>query len=232
MMTAPERGGMQRKSTKKAPQREPGGRDKLPNLQARCSAFAHQLPDGDFVKPRYRPEIILPARLRRQQITRLLQARNGGPCVTDDAEVWFDEIAIHLLIACSARALDMAVEEWTTRHTPNLSKSYVAETIAQLKREPPFYTSIDIGRRLNVTADEKDALGLSHIAASDITPEEAAERKLKRRRERMKQIRLAKGETKRPQALSHSRTKPWLQAGFNTRRTWERHGMPEGVIGP
>jgi len=126
--------------------------------------------------------------------------------VTDDAEVWFDEIAIHLLIACSARGLDMAVEEWTSRHTPNLPKSYAAETIAQLKREPPFYTSIDIGRRLNVTADEKDALGLSHIAASDITPEEAAKRKRKRNSERMKKTRHATGQTKRPrdQAIRHT----------------------------
>src|SRR4051794_13285844 len=28
------------------------------------------------------------------------------------------------------------------------------------------------------------------------------------------------------EAMSISRTKPWIAAGFNTRRTWERHGKP------
>jgi hypothetical protein len=36
--------------------------------------------------------------------------------------------------------------------------------------------------------------------------------------------RLAKGAKR--QADSISRTKPWIAAGFNTRRTWERNGKP------
>ena len=29
---------------------------------------------------------------------------------------------------------------------------------------------------------------------------------------------------------SLSRTKPWLSAGFKTRRTWERHGKPSADV--
>ena len=59
-------------------------------------------------------------------------------------------------------------------------------------------------------------------------PADAADVRRNRERERKRRLRLAAGRTPRAQyeATSKSHTKPWLSDGYNTRRTWERHGKP------
>jgi hypothetical protein len=49
----------------------------------------------------------------------------------------------------------------------------------------------------------------------------SAEERREQNKLRMRERRLREGRT--PHAESKSRTKPWLAAGFNNRRTWERH---------
>jgi hypothetical protein len=172
----------------------------------------------------------MPARLRRKQITILLQDRHQGPCLTDDAEAWFDEIAVHLVLTCSEKGLPIVAAEWAAKHTPNLPKTYILAALERVKRKPPFYTSEDIGRRLNVTAEERERLGLTHIAACDVSARQVEAQKRAADRERKRVKRLAEG--RRPRSLAATATQPWLAAGFNTRRTWERHGKPGPVASP
>jgi hypothetical protein len=62
---------------------------------------------------------------------------------------------------------------------------------------------------------------LQRVSKPPLTDEERKARE----RERGQRRRASKGATPRSQSLS--KTQPWLAAGFNSRRTWERHGKPQ-----
>jgi hypothetical protein len=90
---------------------------------------------------------------------------------------------------------------------------------------------------LAVSYAERQMLGLRTIGAYDMSKRERTAMRRERYRERHRQNDRAYREQQRRanakptraawlQANSASRTKPWLAAGFNCRRTWERHGKP------
>ncbi|WP_162559784.1 hypothetical protein [Methylobacterium radiodurans] len=154
----------------------------------------------------------------------MLLDRHGGPCRTDDAEAWFDEIAIHIVLSCQPHTAEVVAREWCSRYIPDMPQNWIVATLEQVRQIPPSYTSLAIGRRLNLTAVEKARLGLTHIAATDLTPEQVLD--AHRERDRLRKEARRRAEGRQSQARSASRLKPWIEAGFNTRRTWERHGKP------
>lgn len=171
------------------------------------------------------PAVIV-AYIRRRQITALLLDRHHGPCLTDEAECYFDTVVVHFALICGEKGFELAAEEWAKRYTPQLSKAYIAEAVEGARRARLFYMSEDIGRHLNVTLAEHERLRLTHITPNDLKPAEFARYRNQRNAARRKASRLKTGQTKRPRELSASQTQPWFAAGFKTRRTWERHGKP------
>lgn len=222
MTTAPERGGGAQQDKMKPSRLAPEGFEKKSNS---CDPV-HSAPNAQNQEPpkverRPPPYILIPARIRRQEISRLLRYRFDGPCLTDDAEAWFEEIAIHLMISCRSRALRFVADEWVRMYTPRLTDDRVTEILAKFQVARPFYTSADIGRRRCLTYEEKVLLGITHIAAFDIDPVEAAERKKATERGRVNASRLASGKVKKPRSMSLARRVPRLP-GENNVRFYER----------
>lgn len=153
------------------------------------------------------PHVLMPARIRRQQISKLLWHRHCGPCRTDKAGLYFEAIAAQLVICCVPSTLDFAVSEWVSRHTPNLAADVIKEVMDRFRSyQRVSYRSEDLGRHLQVTAAEKELLHLTHLGAIGVTAQEIAEQRRTRNRERMRAKRLATGETKTPRDQCIART--------------------------
>jgi hypothetical protein len=93
-----------------------------------------------------------------------------------------------------------------------------------------IYLNPDIrGELMRVDWEMRQRLGLRQIEAFDVPKFKRIARQGKAKDQRQKERRRNRGVKPRDQWLadnSKSRDKPWLPAGFKTRRTWERHGQP------
>jgi hypothetical protein len=93
----------------------------------------------------------------------------------------------------------------------------------------------ELGRQLRFTLAEHHSIGGVTMIRPDVSPAELEQyRKAKRKqsnRARQERRRRRKGQQSRQRyiATSASRLKPWLQEGFNCRRTWERHKAKQRV---
>ena len=117
------------------------------------------------------------------------------------------------------------IEEWAPWLTEGDEAQELLDEIDLMppwRRKPMART---LGKRLQVTYAERTRLDLRTIGPCDMTKAAMAviRKQKKRLRERLR--RLKQGA--KPQAASISRTKPWIAAGFKTRRTWERNGKPD-----
>lgn len=169
------------------------------------------------------------ARMRRDQITALLRDRNRGPCLTDDAILFLEEVLPHIAIACGPATYEFNAGEWVALNTPLLTKDQVTGAIVRILPNPPRYASLDIGQRMNVSEAEWERLELSHIRPAGWTRRILKTKRRARHAVSRKAARHARGESKTRREDSASRTKQWLAAGFKCRRTWERHGKPGPV---
>ena len=238
MNTAPKRGAFTRLENEKTPRRAPQGLEfslvedntgahpshPLYRKPVTAPKVADQLPLPKIRRPSG-PAVII-ARIRRRQVDALVLDRHHGPCLTDEGERYFDVMAVHLALIHGGEDFDLAAEEWASLHTPRLSAAYVAEGIERARGSRGYYASRDVGRYLNVTIAEHDRLRLTHIAPSDLSPPAFKRYLAERAAARRKAKRLKTGKTTTPREQSASQLKPWIAAGFNTRRTWERHGKP------
>jgi hypothetical protein len=106
------------------------------------------------------------------------------------------------------------------------------DLIRRVERRPTKWSADSLAKFLKVTYAEHTKYRLGTIGAVDVPKQERKRRRQEKYRERKRALdrawqakqRRANGAT--PRAESASRTKPWLAAGFKTRRTWERHGKP------
>jgi hypothetical protein len=76
-----------------------------------------------------------------------------------------------------------------------------------------------LGELLQLTIVERDQLKIRSI---DSCEETASERKARLKRDREAARRRERGAA--PRSTSASATQPWIEAGYQTRRTWERNG--------
>jgi hypothetical protein len=235
---APSGGAFVRSENEKTPRRLPQGLEFSPvenspgahpnHPQFRKPVAAENVAAKVPLRKIRRPSgpAVIVARIRHKQITTLVLDRHQGPCLTDEGQRYFDVMVVHIAIICGGEGFDLAAEEWAMQHTPKLSAAYVAEGIDSARRAGGFYASRDIGRYLNVTLAEHDRLRLTHVTPSDVSSAEFKRYRNERAAARRKVERLKTGKTKTPHELSASQLKPWIAAGFNTRKTWERHGKP------
>lgn len=217
MKTAPKRGGSAQQDKKKPSRLAPEGFEKKSNsCDPGYSAPNAQNQEQPAETRKPPPHILMPARIRRQQISKLLWHRHRGPCRTDKAGLYFEAIAAQLAICCAPGALDFAVSEWVTRHTPNLAADAIDEVMDRFRSyQRVSYRSEDLGRHLQVTVAEKELLGLTHLGAIGVTAQEVEEQRRVKNRERMRAKRLATGATKTPRDKSLARAVPRLEGENN-----------------
>lgn len=95
----------------------------------------------------------------------------------------------------------------------------VAKVAAAQAADAMIVTPRLLGELLQLTICERDELKIRSI---DSCEETAVERTARLKRESEASRRRARGA--RPRSSSASATQPWVEAGYKTRRTWERNG--------
>ena len=122
-------------------------------------------------------------------------------------------------------------KQWLADAAPWYCENDADELLDRLNRKRYRFKSAKLAALFDVTWERKQRLGIKTITALD-TPADVIEAKKARQRERDRQYRSKQrrrlGITPRAQyeAKSVSQTELWKVAGFNCRRTWERHGKP------
>ena len=158
------------------------------------------------------PAVII-ARKRRAEITAILRDVCGGPCITDDATVWLDEVLVHVHLATSPETFAFALAEWTRLHTPRLTPADIEDACRRILPAPPRYSSADIGARLGLSVERYHRLGLTHVLPAGWTAKKRATRARKRKAAALKAKRHATGVTKAPRELSVAKLAPWMSVG-------------------
>jgi hypothetical protein len=112
-------------------------------------------------------------------------------------------------------------ERWLDRYAPWIN----AELHAKLAGLSAYwYWGRSLGQHLELYDEDRERLEAWTIEAVDVTKEQRKTINLEKRKKSWERYRRKQGI--KPREQSASRTKPWEAAGFNCRRTWERHGKP------
>jgi len=161
---------------------------------------------------------------RIAEIKMIVQRRYSGAIPqTDDADVYFRAMA-RTLAATYAVPVDQksALAEWISAVAPWADAAAVADGLTiddPHHPQPRHFRSRKLAEVLRVTYEERTTFGLTTISAFDKSPAEIEALKNERAADRKRAKRAAGGS--RPRAASYSATKPWIDAGFNNRRSWE-----------
>jgi hypothetical protein len=168
-------------------------------------------------------------KMRLRDLRRILRDRNGATLPDDDAG---REYLIELLrpISIGPHAdikMRNAIEVWA----PWMAEDEAQELIDDIRLSPRWErtpTGKTLGERLNLTYAQRAKLDIRTIRACDISEVGMALIRKQKNRRRKQRARRLQGAKPRAEylATSISQTKPWIAAGFNTRRTWERKGKP------
>jgi hypothetical protein len=217
-------------------------------ITAGSSAEIINFPVKARKRPTVRRQVKLPKnetrrRVRFGQLRRLLRDRCGAVLPNDDAgrEYLFELLLVISLWPHEARRGPSGVRLWgpadKMRHaievwTPWMSENEASDLCIQITDIPKWErwrSNRALGEALGLTYGERARLKLKDILPYDIPEAGMAlmRKRSKRQRERLR--RQAQGAKSRAEYLAASltRTKPWIAAGFKTRRTWERNGKPD-----
>jgi len=164
------------------------------------------------------------ARRRRDETTAILRDVNHGPCLTDDAVLYVAEIIPCLAIVCGQDMFRVVLDEWVAANTPRVPKAEVNEIVACVLTDQPLYTSPARGKRLGVTVEQYDRLGLTHTTPAGWSKRKVKAHVARRRNRTVKDRRHATGESKTRRELSIEQLKPWLlpEAPCNSRAAFYR----------
>jgi hypothetical protein len=182
-------------------------------------------------------------RLRLGDLHRLLRDRCGPTLPDDDAgREYLKELLLPISLgpAEARNGSGGMVKVWTPtdkmrreieQWAPWMSKDEADLLLDEINRMPPWERMVKagpLGQRLRLTFAERARLDLRTIGPCDMTKKVMVEIRRQKRRQRERLRRQSQGSKPRSEylAASISRTKPWIAAGFNTRRTWERNGKP------
>jgi hypothetical protein len=161
-------------------------------------------------------------RMRLREIERL--AKYDGAADTHDFHSYLTAAARHTE---HTRDPAFTLECWSRRCGREATDNEITAALREAmlgKRRSYRITADALAESLNVTYAKRQRLGLKTIGATDVPKAQRTKLRKARDRDRKRAEREANGATPREQ--SHSRTQPWLAAGFNCRKTWERHGKP------
>lgn len=161
-----------------------------------------------------------------QEITLLLRDRHAGPCLTDDAVTYLDEVVPHFAIKCGSAGFMFALTEWAAQQCPSLRLADIEDAAGRILPAPPRYTSAAISRRLNVRIAEAKRLGLQYVRPVGWTAAKHERAMKAAKAAAVKAKRIATGETKMPRELSVTKLAPWTGLGMS-RATFMR--LPKDV---
>lgn len=174
-------------------------------------------------------------RQRLSEIEAVVEHRHNGPCDTDDGEAYLRAALPHILVEARQPGTPMHRTNailWANRWTPRILDEVTLDWLNELEHEfatrPRLIRADTLAKMLGVTKAERDALGLTTIGATDWNRRQRVAARKRLHAERQKQAR-AKASGYKPRDKAASKIKPWIEAGFRSRRTWERHGKPELV---
>lgn len=162
------------------------------------------------------------ATLRVAELTRLFTSRYGNTLPDDDAgrdDAW---VMLHhlALISGDPRA---RILPWLARWAPWMSPSEIEALIADVLAKPIKWRAPTLGKKMRLTAVERQTLRITTFRAFDMTKaqNDAAVKKRKRAAERLKR-RLAGAKPRadyEANAIGHG--KPWIAEGISM-ATWYR----------
>ena len=156
------------------------------------------------------------ATLRVCELNRLFYTRYRGPILPDDDD-GRDSVEImvnHLVMLPAAR---LRVEDWFRRCAPWLDQATADRLVARAVTRPIRWNADTLAQRLNLTSEERDRLKIRTIGAIDLDKQQRKDRR--RAHDRQAKEAKRRAASARPQALSTSRTKPWIALGIS-RSKW------------
>jgi hypothetical protein len=168
-------------------------------------------------------------RLRLGDLRKLFRDRYGSILPDDDAG---REDLIELLLPISLGyepdlKMRNAIEVWC----PWMSQKETGEVIDRIKQMPLWQRKPKaelLGERLGLIYPDRTRLRIKTIAPIDVSREGMLWLRKQRDKERKRRQRQLRGARSRAEYRDNSitKTQPWIAAGFQTRRTWERYGKP------
>jgi hypothetical protein len=172
--------------------------------------------------------------VRLRELTALVRYRYALGLDTDDADQLLLPIARLLFRIyvdkgkiASDQNLTRELAAWRAKHTPLISDDTVSAVAVQAMARPELENKTVLGRRVMLTAIEREALSIGTIRPFDLTPVQFELARKEKRRARNRAIQTAKrrkaGAVPREQYLaqSRSRTRPWEAQGIS-RATYYR----------
>src|SRR5215475_8385040 len=174
-------------------------------------------------------------RLRLGDLKKILRSRYRHTLPDDDAgredlELLLDAVSF---TAPDARyRMKNIIEVWA----PWMDSEESYELVETVLRKPDYLRGVradQLGKKLNLTYDERKRLGIRTISPADLSPEEFAERRKTARRAngRTQKERSRRRAGVKSRATSLSRLKPWAAIGLS-RATWYRKRKPDSETAP
>jgi hypothetical protein len=162
--------------------------------------------------------------LRKHAVEQLVLYRHGGPCNTDDGEIYLSEVLPYLIDIARHRGVEIRSETWAAKFTPRLLVNGIDwfRTMENSIEARPyrFPSNDEFARNLSIRQAEVEALVLRSIRSIDLSPAEAAQIRRTKKRAAEKSRRIAAGATPREQSIRA--TRPWLVAGYRNEKAWRR----------
>jgi len=107
--------------------------------------------------------------------------------------------------------------DWLRRCAPWLDEIAIERLTATAIARPIRWRADSLAKRLNLTSEERDRLKIRTIGAIDLDKQQRKDRR--RAHDRQAKEAKRRAASARPQALSTSRTKPWIALGIS-RSKW------------
>jgi len=171
------------------------------------------------------------AEFRVFEIEAVIRRRGGSRGLrTDDAGLFLLPAFSHIVLALRFGAWQRAdrppgdiLRGWAARWLPGASAEEIDEAAVRAIRKPCRYRPDTLARMLQVTAVEREELGLRTIGA--VGQDADARRAMRREKDRQRKAsrRAAEREARPPKIEVE---KPWVALGMS-RRTWYRRGRPK-----
>jgi hypothetical protein len=175
---------------------QPGVLDKaarvIPEDAQRVTVGASQL--GYWLDKRRKPKWRLgPHRVR--EVERLIELRHGGPCDTDDGEVYFiivaNALAPGLVTGNAGRQNPISIARarlarWAAEWTPRIPAAKIDHVIDRAVSEQRWWRQDTAANHLKLTMAERTAGRITTIGAIDCTKEQREEFRKQRKRDAQK----------------------------------------------
>jgi hypothetical protein len=159
-------------------------------------------------------------RLRLGDVQKLLRQRYGHTLPDDDAgRDDLRELLLPISLGQEAgRKMENAIQVWA----PWMDAAEAGQLMDHINRIPAYLrkaTGCELGQRMNLTYQQRQAWGIRTIAPCDMTDEQLIEQRRAKDRARKRRKRREAGG--RPRDESFARTRPWEKERVS-RATWFR----------